>query len=124
MHTAGINHRDFYLCHFHLDLSTLHEPQPRCYLIDLHRAQIRPRTPRRWQVKDLAGLYFSAIDCGLTRRDLLRFMHHYSPGGLKAVLGRDLSLWQSVEKRARALYIKERGKLPPALVQSRYPLSQ
>jgi heptose I phosphotransferase len=115
MHGAGINHRDFYLCHFHLDESSLAEQSPRCYLIDLHRAQIRGRTPRRWQVKDLAGLYFSAMDCGLTRRDLLRFIHHYSEGGLRRALGEDARLWRQVERRARQLYRKGHGTQPPAI---------
>ncbi|MEH6586809.1 MAG: lipopolysaccharide core heptose(I) kinase RfaP [Halioglobus sp.] len=117
MHRAGINHRDFYICHFHLDESTLVNRQPTCYLIDLHRAQIRHRTPRRWQVKDLAGLYFSAMDCGLTRRDLLRFIAHYSEGGLRAALHQDASLWQDVALRARRLYCREHGREPQGLLQ-------
>ncbi len=115
MHGAGINHRDFYICHFHLDESTLVNRQPTCYLIDLHRAQIRRRTPRRWQVKDLAGLYFSALDCGLTRRDLLRFMRCYTPGGLRQAQTADAALWHDVEKRALALYRKEHGREPSAV---------
>ena len=106
MHAAGINHRDFYLCHFHLDESSLGRGPLRCYLIDLHRAQLRRCTPRRWRVKDLAGLYFSAMDCGLGRRDLLRFMRHYSAGGLRQALGEEAALWRQVEGRARALYRK------------------
>ncbi|MST95429.1 MAG: hypothetical protein EXS33_09230 [Pedosphaera sp.] len=39
------------------------------FVIDLHRAQLRDRVPARWLVKDLGGLLFSALDCGLTRRD-------------------------------------------------------
>ncbi|TDG15839.1 lipopolysaccharide core heptose(I) kinase RfaP [Seongchinamella unica] len=113
MHRAGINHRDFYICHFHLDESTLQQPSPRCYVIDLHRAQIRRRTPRRWLVKDLAGLYFSAMDCGLQRRDLLRFMSRYTEGGLRVALGRDRALWQAVEQRAERLYRREHGRQPP-----------
>jgi heptose I phosphotransferase len=115
MHGAGINHRDFYICHFHLDESSLVEPSPRCYLIDLHRAQIRARTPRRWRIKDLAGLYFSAMDCGLTRRDLLRFIHHYSKGGLRRALGEDAGLWRQVERRARQLYLKGHDTEPPII---------
>ena len=113
MHGAGINHRDFYLCHFHLDEASFEEQEVRCYLIDLHRAQIREKTPRRWRVKDLAGLYFSAMDCGLSRRDLLRFMHYYSEGGLRRALGRDRRLWRRVEKRATKLYRKTHGAAPP-----------
>jgi lipopolysaccharide core heptose(I) kinase len=115
MHGAGINHRDFYLCHFHLDPGSLLEPSVRCYLIDLHRAQLRRSTPRRWRVKDLAGLYFSAMDCGLTRRDLLRFMRHYSPGGLAEALGDGAGLWREVERRAALLYCKANGRSPPSL---------
>lgn len=114
MHGAGINHRDCYLCHFHLDELSLEEPETRCYLIDLHRAQIRERTPRRWRVKDLAGLYFSALDCGLTRRDLLRFMRHYSEAGLRTTLRREKRLWRRVERQAQALYRKIHGREPPA----------
>lgn len=112
MHGAGINHRDFYLCHFHLDESSLLERELRCYLIDLHRAQLRAQTPRRWRIKDLAGLYFSAMDCGLRRRDLLRFMYHYSEGGLRRALGRDRRLWRRVERRALKLYRKANGRAP------------
>ncbi|MEE4144023.1 MAG: lipopolysaccharide core heptose(I) kinase RfaP [Halieaceae bacterium] len=117
MHRAGINHRDFYLCHFHLDESSLLEPLPRCYLIDLHRAQIRGRTPRRWQVKDLAALYFSAMDCGLQRRDLLRFMRHYSQGGLRSALGAERRLWRQVERRALELYSRSGASQPSGTVQ-------
>jgi len=113
MHEAGINHRDFYICHFHLDESSLEERALRCYLIDLHRAQQRRHTPRRWQVKDLAGLYFSAMDCGLTGRDLLRFMRHYSAGGLREALGDGAGLWRQVARRAQQLYRKGHGAEPP-----------
>ncbi len=119
MHGAGINHRDFYLCHFHLDPASLNQPELRCHLIDLHRAQLRSTIPRRWRVKDLAGLYFSALDCGLTRRDLLRFMSRYSDGGLRRALGPDTDLWQAVERRALALYRKDHGREPPALREDR-----
>ena len=115
MHGAGINHRDFYICHFHLDESSLAEQSLRCYLIDLHRTQIRGRTPRRWRVKDLAGLYFSAMNCGLQRRDLLRFIRHYSEGGLRQALGEDARLWRQVERRARQLYRKGDGTEPPVI---------
>ncbi|MEP1471423.1 MAG: lipopolysaccharide core heptose(I) kinase RfaP [Halieaceae bacterium] len=115
MHGAGINHRDFYLCHFHLAEETLSGETPRCHIIDLHRAQLRDRTPRRWRVKDLAGLYFSAIDSGLRRRDILRFLRDYCDGDLRTALTKDKRFWQQVEQRARALYLRERGAEAPVL---------
>jgi heptose I phosphotransferase len=115
MHGAGVNHRDFYLCHFHLDPASVAGPRLRCHLIDLHRAQLRRRTPRRWRIKDLAGLYFSAMDYGLTRRDLLRFLRGYSEGGLRDAIGTDAALWRTVERRAQRLYRKVHGREPPPL---------
>ncbi|MBE9537821.1 MAG: lipopolysaccharide core heptose(I) kinase RfaP [Proteobacteria bacterium] len=120
MHDAGINHRDFYLCHFHLDPDTLVSGDAgpctvRCYLIDLHRAQLRKVTPRRWRVKDLAGLYFSAMDIGLSQRDVFRFMHHYCEGGLREALGPQADIWCDVARRATKLYQKDHGKMPPPL---------
>ena len=87
LHSGGVNHRDFYLCHFLLHL----DPPPtadrlRLSLIDLHRAQVRARTPARWRDKDLAALYFSAIGIGLTQRDLLRFLAVYFARPLRSVL--------------------------------------
>jgi hypothetical protein len=77
MHRAGVNHRDCYICHFLLHTDTpVTADNLRLSLIDLHRAQVRSATPRRWRDKDLAALYFSALHIGLTRpqfvpRDLL-----------------------------------------------------
>lgn len=121
MHGAGINHRDFYICHFHLELESLNSTVAgpagiRCCLIDLHRAQLRKKVPRRWRVKDLAGLYFSAMDIGLTRRDLLRFMHYYCEGGLREALGPEAGVWKDVSQRALKLYRKDHGTEPPPLL--------
>ncbi|GAB5452142.1 MAG: lipopolysaccharide core heptose(I) kinase RfaP [Halioglobus sp.] len=103
LHGAGVNHRDFYLCHIHLRQPAAPAARPDLVLIDLHRAQVRHRVPGRWRVKDLAGLYFSAMDLDLGPRDLLRFLRHYTPGGLRAALGQQ-TLWRSVERRARAMH--------------------
>ena len=89
MHRAGINHRDFYLCHFLMDEPLALDQAPVLHLIDLHRAQIRQNVPRRWLVKDLGGLLFSAFEKGLTSRDLLRFMRLYSDRPLREVLAKD-----------------------------------
>jgi len=117
MHAHGINHRDCYLCHFHLATSSGLRPgearrepaEPdklRLYVIDLHRAQIRRRTPRRWLIKDLAGLYFSAMDFGITRTDRLRFIRAYEQRPLQQVFQERTRFWRRVEQTAIALYTK------------------
>lgn len=112
LHTHGCNHRDFYLCHFHLDLTSLDEPAPRLYLIDLHRVQLRRRTPRRWIGKDLAGLYFSALDAGLTRNDCLRFIKAYGNRSLRDELSARGGFWRKVSRQARELYHKAHQRWP------------
>lgn len=104
MHRAGVNHRDCYICHF-----LLHTDTPptagnlRLSLIDLHRAQVRPSVPRRWRDKDLAGLYFSALDIGLTRRDRLRFLKHYFQRPLRRILAEEAALLTMLERKAARL---------------------
>ncbi|THF63146.1 lipopolysaccharide core heptose(I) kinase RfaP [Pseudothauera nasutitermitis] len=99
LHEGGMNHRDLYLCHFLLCTDAPGDA-PRLALIDLHRAQIRPATPRRWRDKDLSALYFSALDIGLTQRDKLRFLRHYFPSPLRATLQREAALLRHLEREA------------------------
>ncbi|WP_101758460.1 lipopolysaccharide core heptose(I) kinase RfaP [Oceanicoccus sp. KOV_DT_Chl] len=111
MHKAGINHRDYYICHFLLEKNNAAEPDnPRCYLIDLHRAQMRREVPERWAIKDIAGLYFSAMNIGLTKRDCLRFMKIYGDGNLRQL---DTEFWKKVNSVALKLYQKDHGKESP-----------
>jgi len=122
MHASGINHRDFYLCHFLLDVSgdmscrddDLAEAL-RLSLIDLHRVQIRKRTPLRWVVKDIGGLYFSAMRIGLTRRDLYRFMQVYRDSSLRVTLHEDGKFWSRCRLRASSLYHSVYHELPATL---------
>lgn len=102
MHENGINHRDFYICHFLLDLNV----DSRLYLIDLHRAQIRKKIPLRWQIKDLAGLYFSVKNIGLTQRDLLRFIKAYRAKPLHDVMKNETLFWDKIKQRGEKLYQK------------------
>jgi heptose I phosphotransferase len=111
VHGSGMNHRDFYLCHFLMPLGWDGLAPPRLYLIDLHRAQIRAKTPRRWLVKDLASLYFSALDIGLSQRDILRFLRCYTGMPLKQVL-RDRAFWSRVCARTRQLYRRDFNRQP------------
>ena len=104
MHRAGVNHRDCYICHFllHTDQPAFPAP-PKLSLIDLHRAQIRPRVPRRWRDKDLAGLTFSALHIGLTRRDQLRFLRDYFQLPLRQILQAEAPLLRRLQTRAADL---------------------
>lgn len=110
MHQAGINHRDYYLCHFLLNKSFATDNQfddsTPLFLIDLHRTQQRSKVPRRWLVKDLGSLYFSAHDVALTQRDRYRFIKHYSGLTLREALMQQGSFWRQVEQRASTLLDK------------------
>jgi hypothetical protein len=84
----------------------------RMYLIDLHRVQLQEKVPRRWIIKDLAGLYFSSMDIGLNRRDILRFMKFYSGKPLRTSFREDSRFWELVKRRAVKLYEREFKRLP------------
>jgi len=112
MHLNGICHRDFYICHFLLHNVKNNEPVEdnlRLSLIDLHRALIKRDLGNRWIVKDIAGLYFSSMDIGLTQRDLFRFMRGYKQNSLRLTLEQDSDFWNQVSKKANLLYRKLNG---------------
>jgi heptose I phosphotransferase len=119
IHRNGLNHRDFYLCHFlvrDLDWACWRPTDPlTLHLIDLHRMQIRQTVPQRWLLKDLAGLLFSAMDCGLTRNDLLRFAVIYWDRPASDLLRENQGAIQKVLRRARRLYTSFHGKAAPKL---------
>ncbi|WP_296266351.1 lipopolysaccharide core heptose(I) kinase RfaP [Pseudomonas sp. UBA6562] len=108
MHRAGVNHRDCYICHF-----LLHTDRPiapgtlKLSLIDLHRAQTRTRISRRWRDKDLAALYFSALDIGLTPRDELRFLRGYFQRPLRQILRDEAALLAYLQRKAHKLYARK-----------------
>lgn len=108
MHQAGMNHRDFYLCHFLLSipqgLANIDPHHLTLSLIDLHRAQIRPRVPQRWMIKDLSGLYFSSKDSPLTLKDRLRFVKLYRNKSLRDIMEQEHDFWNKVITRGEKLY--------------------
>lgn len=119
LHGAGMNHRDFYLCHFltrDRDWSRWTPADPvELTLIDLHRVQKRAAVPERWLVKDLGGLLFSALDAGLTSRDLLRFLAAYRHRPWHEVLEREEPFWKQVRFNATRLYRSFHHREPPRL---------
>lgn len=102
MHGNGICHRDFYICHFLVrgDIGK------RLTLIDLHRALVKRSLGQRWIIKDVGSLYFSAVNIGLTQRDLLRFVRGYSGESLRSALGNNGEFWRKVKARADRLVAK------------------
>lgn len=78
LHRANFYHKDFYLCHFFLDMNTFDIKQPKICLIDLHRLERTGRPSRRGVVKDLGQLLFSTRGvAGIGDRDRLRFWSRY-----------------------------------------------
>ena len=75
LHERGYIHRDLYFSHVFFDPGC---PPDQCLrLIDLQRV-IRPRgLRRRWIVKDLASLNFSAPSPLITRADRVRWLTRY-----------------------------------------------
>ncbi|MEN0036015.1 MAG: lipopolysaccharide core heptose(I) kinase RfaP [Cellvibrio sp.] len=113
LHGAGINHRDFYLCHFMLKpASIVAGGPPDIYLIDLHRAQCRAQVPLRWQIKDLAALYYSTLNLGFSRRDILRFLAVYFDCPVREILTTKTPLLKQIQRRASKMYWRDFGHAP------------
>ncbi len=74
-HRCGYIHRDLYLSHLFFDPSAGNDAPIR--LIDLQRVLHRPRFFRRWVVKDLASLNFSAPVGLCSHADRLRWLKRY-----------------------------------------------
>ena len=77
MHSMGLNHRDYYLCH--IFIRTMEENEDcELFIIDLHRVDIRKKkVGRRWIVKDLAALHFSSLALPIHATDRIRFVKLY-----------------------------------------------
>ncbi|MDA1075557.1 MAG: lipopolysaccharide core heptose(I) kinase RfaP [Proteobacteria bacterium] len=105
-HGAGVIHRDFYICHLLLDVKKFTQNVVDLAVLDLHRAQIHTRIPRRWLIRDLAALLFSTLDLPLSRRAWLRFVRVYRARPLREVFAEEGVFWEAVYQRALMLYRK------------------
>ncbi len=103
MHAAGVHHRDCYLSHLLISAERLCGGEAQLAVIDLHRARIRARLPRRWRRRDLAALLYSAAPLALTRSDCLRFVAAYSGVRPAPELRRNRRFWVAVAQRAARL---------------------
>ena len=72
MHRLGLAHQDFYLVH----IFVLEKENDRPFLIDLQRLVMQKRLSKRWRVKDLAQLLFSASGM-LSSEDIQLFWNSY-----------------------------------------------
>lgn len=93
MHQSGLHHQDFYLGHLLLSQSG----DGRIYVIDLGRAQKHARLSRRWIIKDLAQLDYSASP---TPQERLLFLREYLGRRLERS---DQSLMNSIQTKKAAI---------------------
>ncbi|HLA84494.1 MAG TPA: lipopolysaccharide kinase InaA family protein [Thermoguttaceae bacterium] len=106
-HAAGYNHRDLYCCHFFI-----REPQPGRFdvrLIDLQRVQHRRRLRRRWIVKDLGQLAYSAPRDRVKCTHKMAFLRAYL--GVNKLRPRDKRLVREVLAKQQ-LMEQKRGIVP------------
>lgn len=94
-HTSGYRHRDFYLCHI------FYSDNGKFTLIDLNRV-FRPKLlSRRYHVKDIAQLYYSAPAAVFSRTDRLRFYLRYAER--KKLRGNDKIFIKKVKAKAERM---------------------
>lgn len=105
LHSCGINHRDLYLCHYYLCASSS-KKSPKLYLLDLHRAQLRPYVPRSKRIKDLGALYSSAHHLHITKREGLRFIRRYHKIPLNKLSTLEWKLWAKIARRTERNWVR------------------
>jgi heptose I phosphotransferase len=79
LHGLNHYHKDLYLCHYYVNRPSVQQTDPgELALIDLHRLGEHRWFGLRWQIKDLAQLFFSMWGvAGLEGADRLTFFQHY-----------------------------------------------
>lgn len=93
MHESGMHHQDFYLGHLMLSQTNA----DRIYVIDLGRVQKQMHLSRRWIVKDLAQLDYSAA---ATPQERLKFLREYLGRRLTSA---DKKLIADIQSKAAAI---------------------
>jgi hypothetical protein len=80
LHSAGLHHRDLYLCHFFTKPAAGDAGPPDLRLIDCARVKPLPKWfRRRWVVKDLAQYWYSSLKHNqITDADRLRWLKRYA----------------------------------------------
>ena len=106
MHAARFAHQDFYLVHLFVkevvkSEKSTNEKNFQVLPIDLQRIIMGKRFSRRWRVKDLGQLLYSAFDCA-TEKDRELFWKRYTEIAGKE-LEKDKKLISSIFKKADAI---------------------
>ena len=109
MHSTGLNHRDLYLCHIHIQDDSKYD-EIKLFLIDLHRAQIRSKVPSRWLIKDLGGFVHSIMQFNLTERDFYRFFMTYFDCSFEELNMMHKTTLRNILQRAFKMYLKPQIK--------------
>jgi heptose I phosphotransferase len=99
-HQTGYRHRDLYFSH------VFYSGDGRFFLIDLARAFKPNLLARRFQIKDLAQLYYSAPGRHFSRTDRLRFYAGYA--GRRDLTAKDKILVRQVVGKAERIAQRER----------------
>ncbi|MHC4118130.1 MAG: lipopolysaccharide heptosyltransferase II [Planctomycetota bacterium] len=94
-HETGYRHRDLYFAHIFYD------DDGKFYLIDLARAFKPIVLSRRFQIKDIAQIHYSAPGRHFSKTDRLRFFLRYSDRG--RLTGRDKVFIRSVLNKAQRM---------------------
>ena len=110
MHAAGLHHQDFYLTHLMVPLDAIcatplpaadRSPAPdglRIQVLDLGRVRWQRRLSRRWIVKDLAQLDYSAPHFAASER--MRFLAAYLGRRVETA---DRALIRRILRKSRAI---------------------
>ena len=104
MHAAGFAHQDLYLVH----MFVRPEENDKIYLIDLQRLIMQEKLSRRWRVKDLGQLLFSARP-EATDMDIKRFWKYYCDFAGKELF-RNKSLIEGIISKADKITARDARK--------------
>jgi heptose I phosphotransferase len=98
LHSAGLHHRDLYLCHF---MARVDGERAELKLIDTARVRRLPGWfARRWVVKDLAQFWYSTLKHGITDSQRREWLSKYSRArGLEA----DGGFTAAIDRKARSI---------------------
>ena len=105
LHSAGLTHKDLYLCHVFATRGGGDETDLR--LIDVQRVGRRGLRLRRWRVKDVAQLEYSR-PTSVTRTDCVRFLRAYFGVGKLGSAQKDFV--RSVMAKAESIRVHDMKK--------------